>query len=302
MAMSFLKKHTRTVNIGDRDIVTYGLRTQFWQDIYYYTMTLSWPVFFACFALLFISVNLVFATLYMLGQNAIGNLLPDNFLGAFFFSVETLATVGYGDMHPQTVYGHTIATLEIFVGMSGIALITGVMFARFSRPRSSIIFAEHPVSHEVDGRRILMVRLANSRMNIISEAAAKLRLIRDEEMPGSGSFRKIYDLRLEREQHPIFILGWTVMHVIDQSSPLFGLSAEALKNMRAALILSIDGVDDTTNQSQRARQYYSCELIRWSHRYVNIFTSDETGLQHIHYSRFHESELVDGSLSQLRED
>ncbi|MCX7219742.1 MAG: ion channel [Burkholderiales bacterium] len=299
MAMSFLKKHQRTVNIGDRDVVTYGLRTQFWQDIYYYTMTISWPVFFAFFALLFVSLNLVFAGLYMLGSNAIGNLMPNNFLGAFFFSVETLATVGYGDMHPQTVYGHTIATLEIFIGMSGIALITGVMFARFSRPRSSIIFAEHPVSHEVDGRRILMVRLANARMNIISEAGAKLRLIRDENLAGSGNFRKIYDLRLEREQHPIFILGWTVMHVIDQSSPLYGLTVEELKEMRAALILSIDGIDDTTNQSQRARHYYPCELIRWSHRYVDIFSNDAVGQQHIHYSRFHESELIESNLSGM---
>lgn len=299
MAMSFPKTHKRTVNVGDRDVVTYGLHTQFWQDIYYYTMTMSWPVFFVFFALLFISLNLVFAALYILGQNAIANLLPNNYLGAFFFSVETLATVGYGDMHPQTVYGHAIATLEIFFGMSGIALITGVMFARFSRPRSSIVFADHPVSHEIDGRRILMVRLANARMNIISEAAAKLRLIRDEEMPGSGNFRKIYDLTLEREQHPIFILGWSVIHVIDQSSPLFGLSAEALKQMRAALILSIEGVDETTNQSQRARHYYPCELIRWSHKYVNIFSSDTAGVQHIHYSRFHESELLDATLSEV---
>jgi inward rectifier potassium channel len=296
------KKHKRTVNMGDRDIVTYGLRTQFWQDIYYYTMTLSWPVFFAFFALLFISLNLLFASLYLLGDNAIGNLLPNNFLGAFFFSVETLATVGYGDMHPQTVYGHVIATIEIFIGMSGIALITGVMFARFSRPRSSIVFAEHPVSHEADGKRILMIRLANARMNIISEASAKLRLIRDEESVVSGSFRKIYDLRLEREQHPIFVLGWTVMHVIDQSSPLFGFSVETLKNMRAALILSVEGVDETTNQSQRARQYYPCELIRWDHKYVDIFSTDEDGLQHIHYSRFHDSErLKDVPAEPLRE-
>lgn len=292
MAISPTHKHKRSITLGDRDVVTYGLRTQFLQDIYYYAMTSSWPVFFAAIGLLFISLNLLFASFFMLGDQAIGNLFPNNFLGAFFFSVETLATVGYGDMHPQTVYGHLVATAEIFIGMSGLALITGVMFARFSRPRSSIVFAAYPVSHETAGGRILMIRMANARMNVISEASAKLRLIRNENSAVTGNFRKLYDLRLEREQHPIFILGWSVIHVIDESSPLFGVSAASLQQMNAALILSVDGVDETTSQTQRARQYYSCDLIRWNHRYVDIFSVDENQTQHIHYSRFHDSEEI----------
>jgi inward rectifier potassium channel len=293
MSIPSAQKHKRTINLGDRNVVTYGLRTHFWQDIYYYAMTSSWPVFFATIGVLFISLNLLFATFYMLGDKAIGNLFPNNFLGAFFFSVETLATVGYGDMHPQTVYGHLVATAEIFIGMSGLALITGVMFARFSRPRSSIVFAAHPVSHMAGGRRILMIRLANARMNIISEASAKLRLIRNENSAADGIFRKIYDLRLEREQHPMFVLGWSLIHVIDENSPLFGATAISLQQMNAALILSIEGVDETTNQTQRARQYYPCELIRWNHRYVDIFATDKQHIQHIHYAKFHDSEEVD---------
>lgn len=286
------RQHRRKINLGDRDVVTHGLRTQFFQDIYFYTMTLSWPAFFAAFALLFIALNMLFASLYMLGDQAIGNLFPNDFLGAFFFSVETLATVGYGDMHPQTVYGHLVATVEIFIGMSGIALITGVMFSRFSRPRSSIVFADHPVSHEAAGRKVLMIRMANARMNMISEASAKLRLIRTEKTQASGAFRKIHDLTLEREQHPMFVLGWTLIHVIDKQSALFGESAESLKQMNAALILSVEGVDETTSQTQRARHYYPCELIRWNHRYADIMSEDEEQTQHIHYSKFHESEEV----------
>jgi inward rectifier potassium channel len=285
-------KHKRTVNISGREVVTYGLRTFFWQDLYYYVMTFTWPVFFLAVALVFVGINLLFASLFMLGENAIGNLFPNNFLGAFFFSVETLATVGYGDMHPQTVYGHLVATIEIFVGMSGLALITGVMFARFSRPRSSIVFAEHPVSYEVNGKRTLMIRLANARMNMISEASAKLRLIRDEHSITNGKFRKILDLKLEREQHPIFVLGWTLFHVIDEDSPLFGQSITSLKELDAALILSVEGVDETTNQTQRARQYYPCDLIRWNHRYVDIFNNEDGALREIHYSRFHDSEEI----------
>ncbi|MFZ6719767.1 ion channel [Undibacterium sp. Ji49W] len=284
----------RRITMGERAVIAYGLRTQFWQDIYYYAMTSSWPVFFAGVGVVFLVLNLCFASLFMLGDNPIGNLHPNSFLGAFFFSVETLATVGYGDMHPQTVYGHSVATLEIFVGMASVALITGVMFARFSRPRSSIIFAAQPVCHVVDGKRLLLIRMANSRMNIISEASAKLRLMRDEKSSTMGNFRKIVDMKLERDQHPIFILGWTVIHVIDENSPLFGLDADALHHLNASLILSIEGVDDTTNQPQRARHYYPCSKIRWNHRYVDVFENSKGLVQHIHYTRFHDSvEIVD---------
>ncbi|MEB0139389.1 MULTISPECIES: ion channel [unclassified Undibacterium] len=279
----------RRISMGGRDVLTFGLGRHVWQDVYYYAMTSSWPMFFAAVAVVFLLFNLIFASLYLLGSNPIANLAPDNFLGAFFFSVETLATVGYGDMHPQSVYAHVVATLEIFVGMASVALTTGVMFARFSRPRSSIVFARHPVSHVVDGRLMLMIRLANARMNIISEAAAKLRLIRDEPTATMGSFRKIHELVLEREQHPIFMLGWTVMHVIDSQSPLYGLTPEQLQASNAALILSIEGIDDTTNQSQRARQYYPSALIHWNHRYVDIM-SNQGSVAHLHYAKFHDTE------------
>ncbi|MFZ6819747.1 ion channel [Undibacterium sp. Ji22W] len=309
MSRNAPKEHKRIIQMSGRKVVTYGMRTHFWQDIYYYAMTSSWPVFFLAFAVLFVVMNVLFAVLYLAGDNAIGNLYPQGFLGAFFFSVETLATVGYGDMHPQTAYGHWVSTSEIFIGMSGLALITGLIFARFSRPRSSIVFAEHPVSHVSEGKNLLMIRMANARMNVISEAAAKLRLIWNEESATNGKFRRIYDLKLERDQHPIFILGWTIFHVIDENSPLFGISPTVLLERQAALILSVDGIDETTNQNQRARHYYPCELIRWNHRYVDIFenqtvtTSKEMqDIQEIHYSRFHKSEEITNTFAEQSEE
>jgi inward rectifier potassium channel len=282
----------RRITLGDRDVVTHSLAQPFWQDIYYYAMTANWPQFFGAAGLLFVLLNLVFGGLYALGESPVGNLFPNNFWGYFFFSVETLATVGYGDMHPQTLYGHLVSTVEIFIGMGSIALITGLVFARFSRPRSSIIFAEHPVAHMAEGRQMLMIRMANSRQNIISEASSRLRMLRNE-TTASGHYRKLADLKLERDQHPLFVLGWTVMHVIDETSPLYGQSPEQLKALDASLILSIEGVDETTNQTIRARQYYPCEEIRWGHRYVDMFSDDEEGTQHIHYLKFHESEPLD---------
>src|SRR6201991_4663791 len=170
----------RTMRIRAHTIVTHGLPLRVWQDLYHRALTINWPTFFASLAAMFLLLNTLFASLYMLGHAPIANQYPHGFGGAFFFSVETLATVGYGDMHPQTVYGHCVATLEIFVGMSGVALATGIVFARFSRPRAQIMFARYAVVHPVEGRATLMVRAANARQNVISEARARLRLMRLE--------------------------------------------------------------------------------------------------------------------------
>ena len=208
----------------------------------------------------------------MLGNAPIANQFPAGFGGAFFFSVETLATVGYGDMHPQTVYAHWIATLEIFVGMSSIALATGLIFARFSRPHAKIMFARYAVVRPLDGRMTLMVRAANARQNVIAEARARLRIMRKETTAEGYTLRKLYDLTLVRDQHPVFKLGWTLMHVIDESSPLFGETAETLKGSDTSLLLTLEGVDESTSQTMQARHMWPCDQIFWQHRFVDIMT------------------------------
>ncbi|MFZ6755290.1 ion channel [Undibacterium sp. Dicai25W] len=291
--MKLFSKHpqrARRISMAGREVVTYGLDSHIWQDIYYYAMSCSWPRFFGAIAVTFVLFNLVFAGLFMLVPNSIANMQPNNFLGAYFFSVETLATVGYGDMHPMTVYGHAIASIEIFVGMASVAVTTGMIFARFSRPRSSIIFAEHPVSHVADGKRLLMVRMANARLNLISEASAKMHVMRQEQTSTMGQFRKIYDLKLERDHHPLFVLGWTLIHIIDETSPLFGLTPEQMSG-NTTLIVTIEGVDDTTNQNQRGIKHYPSDLIRWNHRYVDML-NQQGSVPHLHYTKFHDSEEV----------
>ena len=147
-----------------------------------------------------------------------------------------------------------------------------------------------------------MIRMANARMNVISEASAKLRLIWNEQSSTNGRFRRIHDLTLERDQHPIFVLGWTIFHVIDENSPLFNMTPAELQTRQAALILSVEGIDETTNQNQRARQYYPCELIRWNHRYMDIFENQDAEMQEIHYSRFHDSEEIAETLAEQNEE
>lgn len=279
--------NSRRIQIGERTIMTHGLARAWWQDIYHFAMTVSWPVFFLTIAVIFFGFNLLFATLYRCEADAIANLLPNNFLGAFFFSVETLATVGYGDMHPQTIYAHAVATVEIFVGMMSIALITGVMFARFSKPRARIMFAAHPVITQIDGVWCLMIRTANARQNMIVDASAKLRVLRNEVTQEGMRIRRVYDLVLKRDQHPIFLLGWNLIHPIDAQSPLHGCTAESLAQTNATFILTLQGIDETTHQSMLSRHMYDHSALRWNHNYVDMLSTDGDGQDHMDYTHFH---------------
>jgi inward rectifier potassium channel len=278
---------SRELHLNDRVIVAHGMPVRFWQDIYHRALVVNWPTFFVSLAVLFLLLNTAFASLYMLGTASIANQFPAGFGGAFFFSVETLATVGYGDMHPQTVYAHAIATLEIFVGMSGIALATGLIFARFSRPRAKIMFARYAIVRPIDGRMTLMVRAANERQNVIAEARAKLRMMRVETTVEGYTLRKLYDLQLIREQHPAFLFGWNLMHVIDESSPLCGETAETLKAADASLLITIEGSDESTSQTMMARHAWAGADIYWQHAYVDLLR-EEDGVSHIDYAHFND--------------
>ena len=284
---NFLNK-PHTLNIGGRTFVSQGLSRRIWDDIYHRALIMRWPVFFSLAAAAFLLLNTIFAGIYQLGTQPIANQYPRGFAGAFFFSVETLATVGYGDMHPQTVYAHIVATVEIFTGMACIAVMTGLIFSRFSRPRAKIIFANHPIVRVIDGRQTLMIRAANTRQNVIAEASAQLHLLRLEASPEGFRLRKIHDLKLVRDRHPIFVLSWSLMHVIDESSPLYGETPETLESSQSAFLLSIEGVDETTSQSMLARQQWGHKELRWNHRYLDLVHVDDSGVNVIDYSVFHD--------------
>ncbi|MBD8882007.1 MULTISPECIES: ion channel [Rhodanobacter] len=283
-----LWRRPRIITIGGRPFVSRGLSQRIWDDIYHQALTMRWPVFFLTAGAAFLLLNTIFASLYLLGDRPIANQFPHGFGGAFFFSVETLATVGYGDMHPQTIYAHCVATVEIFTGMACIAVTTGLIFARFSRPRAKMIFSNNPIVHTINGQQTLMVRTANMRQNVISEASAQLHMIRMESSSEGLKMRKIYDLKLVRDRHPIFILSWLLMHVIDESSPLYGLDAEAMEQTQMTLLLTIEGIDETTAQSMLARHQWRHDELRWNHRYVDLVTDDGHGLNIIDYGVFHD--------------
>jgi len=282
----------RRIRLGARDVVTKGLSIAVVQDLYHYFMTVSWTRLFATIAAFFLLFDLLFGCLYEVVPGCVANLNPPGFLGAFFFSVETLATVGYGDMHPQTLYGHVVAMIEIFVGLMMLAVITGIMFARFSRPKARFMFAKLAVVRPIDGRLTLMFRAANARQNVVQEASAMLRMLRDDVTPEGYRLRRIVDLPLVRSQHPAFLLGWNLMHIIDEASPLRSESAASLAARQATFILSLTGTDETTGQVLMARAEYPSEAIRWNEAFQDILEVQPDGSLHIDYSKFDEVERL----------
>ena len=283
---------SRRVRRGTQEFVTDGLSTEVLQDLYHHFMTVSWTRLFATIAAFFLVFDLIFGCLYDLVPGCLANLNPPGFLGAFFFSVETLATVGYGDMHPQTLYGHLVAMTEIFVGLMMLAVITGIMFARFSRPKARFMFAKVAVVRPIDGKRTLMLRAANARQNVVQEASAVLRMVRDEVTPEGYRIRRIVDLPLVRSQHPVFSLGWTLMHVIDEASPLRAESSETLGSTRTVFILSLSGTDETTGHTLMAREDYSSTAILWNKAFRDVLDVTEEGVVFFDYTLFHEVEDI----------
>lgn len=291
-------KESQRVTIGGRDFVMPRIAPAVLQDLYHYLMTVSWTRLFTVIAGFFLIFDFLFGCLYDLVPGSVANLSPPGFAGAFFFSVETLATVGYGDMHPQTLYGHTVAMVEMFVGLMMLAIVTGIMFARFSRPRARFLFARLAVIRPVNGQRTLMFRVANARRNVVQEASAKLRLIRDEVTLEGLRMRRIRDLTLVRDQQPAFFIGWTIMHVIDESSPLSLESEESLRRADASFVLSVSGTDDTTGHVLMAREQYSTAMIRWNQAFHDVLHVTPDGVTHIDYARFHDVEALPEALDE----
>lgn len=260
----------------------------YWRDPYHLLLTIPWKGFFALICLFYLSINTFFALLYLLDGNGIANALPGSFLDAFFFSVQTLASIGYGAMYPQTVYTNTIVTLEAMVGLVGIAVLTGLAFARFSRSTARVLFSQVAVIVPYNGVPTLMFRAANERRNQILEAQLQVYFMRDEITLEGEQMRRFYNLSLLRSQTPSFTLSWTAMHPIDENSPLYGADAESLQQVKATLIVSLSGLDATISQVIHARHSYAAHEVLWNHRFVDIFYDTAEGHRYIDYRYFHE--------------
>jgi inward rectifier potassium channel len=264
-----------------------------WRDPYHLLLTLPWSGFLGAIVCFYIAINAFFACLYLLEPNSIANARPNSFIDAFFFSVQTLASIGYGVMNPQTLYANIIVTIEAITGLIGIALMTGLSFARFSRPTARVLFSQAAIVMPYNQVPTLMFRTANQRKNQILEAQVQAYLMRNEVSAEGQTMRRFYDLKLLRRQTPTFTLSWTIMHPIDPDSPLYDMTPEQLQQTRTTIVISLSGMDETVMQPIHARHTYVPQDIRWNHQLVDIFYDTVDGHRYLDYGYFHETLPLD---------
>jgi len=266
-----------------------GIERPWYQDLYHRTLTIPWWTFLLGGSTVYIAANMLFAVLYLLQSGAIAHARPGVFSDAFFFSVQTMATIGYGEMSPATLYANLIVTVETVVGLMFLALATGLVFARFSRPTARVLFSQVAVIGPNNGVPTLSFRLANQRRSQILQAEVGASLVRDEQSDEGVVMRRFYDLPLARARTPIFAMTFTAMHVIDTASPLFGESQVSLAAQNAELVVTATGLDETMGQAVHARTSYLPHEVLWEHRFVDVIGWTEDGRRAIDYSRFHDT-------------
>jgi inward rectifier potassium channel len=275
---------------GARRFKHVGLDTSWWHDLYHRTISLPWYAFLIAGAGLYLAGNLLFAVLYLLQPGAISQARSGSFLDAFFFSVQTMATIGYGAMSPATVYANTVVTAETLFGMLLLAMVSGLTFARISIPTARVMFSRHAVISRYDGVPTLMVRLANQRRSQVVQAEVTLSLLRNERSAEGIFMRRFHDLKLARSRTPVFALTFTVMHPIDDASPLFGATAESLLRDDAELVISVTGLDGVLFQTIHARASYLAEEILFGRRFADIFREKSGGMSLLDFRDFHVTE------------
>jgi len=270
-------------------IRTRGRRASPFDDLYHSILTASWPLFALGVLALLTAGNALFASLYLLDPGCIANARPGSFEDAFFFSVQTLATIGYGAMAPSNLYGHVVVTIESFVGVLTTAVVTGLTFAKFARSTARIRFSARCVIGPRDGVPHLAFRLANFRHNAIVEANARVTLLVTDVSREGESLRRPYDLALVRSQNSLFRLSWVVMHAIDEASPFHGEGAiERLRGKDAQLFVTVVGLDEALGQTVHAQGFYALDSMVPNARFADVLTREPDGGVTIDYARFDE--------------
>ncbi len=280
------------VGYGQFEFVKLNAKKFDFRDTYHLILTLTWPGFAVFVFGGYLLINLIFAALYLLDPHGVAEMAPGSFFDAFFFSVETLATVGYGHMYPESLYGHVITMLEIMVGLFGVAVITGLIFVRFSRPTARMHFSSVAVIAPFDGVPTLMFRLANLRHQAMVEPEFRMILLRNVITAEGEEVRRFRSLKLEFDHLIRFPAVLTVRHPIDKKSPLYGMTPEDFRRQGIHIIASVMGVDTVIVAPVQSLSDYSFEQIEWNRRFVEIYDQNEEGQWTVDYARIDETEDV----------
>jgi inward rectifier potassium channel len=263
-----------------------------WRDPYHLLLTIPWWGFVSIVAGGYLLINVGFALLYLLGGDCLIGGRSGSFEDAFFFSVHTLGSIGYGVIAPKTTYANLIVTLEAIASLLVIAVVTGLSFARFSKPSARILFSKIAVITPHNGQRTLMFRAANQRSNQIFEAEIRVYLSRDEITEEGNRFRRVHELALVRNRNPSFSLSWSIMHPIDEQSPLYNCDPDQFAADRVQIITSLTGLDETVAYTIQSRYIYDHQDLRWDHRFIDIIRDVDNGDRLIDYSYFHDVERI----------
>ncbi|HEX8796446.1 MAG TPA: ion channel [Polyangiaceae bacterium] len=275
-------------------IVLRGQHLPLFEDLYHKVLAMPWWRFFAYVGGTWVALNFVFAILYASRPGCVSGATPGDLEDAFYFSVQTIATIGYGAMAPASRFGHVVVVVEALVGTLGVALVTGVTFAKFARPTSRVLFGSKAVVHMRDGVPHLVFRLANWRGNMVVEGRLQVGLLMRQKTLEGDVIRVPVDLPLVRDRTALFALTWVPMHRIDEKSPLWGgiETRDRLLEESAELFLTFSGMDDTIGQSIQARHRYGLDEIVYNARFADVLTIEPDGTRIIDYARFHDVELL----------
>ncbi len=277
-----------------QSIKAVGLERAPSKDLYHFVLGRSWLSFFLIVAAVFMLANVLFAELYLAEPGSVANVRPGSFEDAFYFSVQTLATIGYGGMYPASRYGHMIVALEAIVGILMVALITGITFTRFARPTARVLFSDKVVISPRDGVPHLMFRMANQRRNRIVEARLSVVMLITERTREGDVMRRQIDLSLVRDKTTVFFLTWSAMHLIDDKSPFYGPDALArLRAQQAEIYLGLTGLDETIGQTIHVRKQYALDDIVPGARFADVLSTREDGIRVIDYRKFHDVVSLD---------
>ena len=268
-------------------------------DMYHYLLTASWPMLLLIIATVFFGANVLFALGFYL-DGGIENVHSGSYLDMFFFSVQTMATIGYGKMEPVTLFSNILVSIEAFIGLLALAMMTGLVFAKFSRPTARVRFTRYAVISTRDGVPSLMVRMANLRANRIVEAEVHLTVVWNERTEEGETIRKIFDLRTTRQRSPLFSLSWTVIHPIDSASPLYELTPEILEQRNAEIVVSVVGLDETFAQTIHARHPFKTADIIWGARFADILRARPDGEMEVDYTHIDDVIMVEDKSEPAR--
>jgi inward rectifier potassium channel len=286
--------------VSDGGLTILGVRRPGFNDLYYFLVSGSWWRLIGVFVAAYLVINLAFGEAFYLAHG-VGNARPESFIDHFSFSVQTFATIGYGAMFPANPVAHLLVTTEAMLGILYAAVATGLVFAKFSRPRARVLFSNKAVIAPRNGVPTLMFRVANERTNHIFEANMKVFLARNEVTQEGERIRRLIDLPLVRSNSPAFILSWTAMHPITPDSPLYNANRESLEKQGVEIIVTLTGLDDSLGQTIHARHSYLDTELEWNARMVDIIRVEPDGRRVVDYHRFHDVEPLPPSDSESAE-